>query len=297
MTSRCYDDGFGATLELQEIDGVLYPYYNVDLPSQLSNIRDMHVRKDDVILCTYPKAGTHWMWEVLTMLVNRTSTYSHYMKRTAMLETVDLHLLQKEPSPRVLNTHLLPHALPEMTWSSGCHVVVCHRNPKDISVSLYNMARQLSRSSFRSAFEGTYHGYARLFLNGTAPHGSWFDYVRAWETKRRELPRNQVYVSSYEVMTREPVEETARLASFLGLNVPDSLCRDIAQACSFDNLKEACLQKVGAPTFWKPGSSGIFRKGKVGDWKNWMSDDLSAAFDNAVTSRLHDIDNDFIYEL
>ncbi|KAL8565915.1 hypothetical protein ACOMHN_000492 [Nucella lapillus] len=297
MTSRCYEDGFGATLELLEVKGVLYPYYSDSLPRQLKDIRQMHVRNNDIILCTYPKAGTHWLWEILTMLVHRTSAHSHFMKRTAMLETVDLDLLQKEPSPRVLNTHLLPHALPEMTWSSGCHVVVCHRNPKDISVSLYNMARQVSRGSFRSAFEGSFEGYATLFLNGTVPHGSWFDYVRAWENKRRRLPAQQLHICSYERMTQEPVEETRRLADFLGLEVSQELCRDIAQACSFNSLKAACQRKLGAPAFWKEGSQGIFRKGKVGDWKNWMSDDLSEAFDHAVTSKLSDIDLDIIYEL
>jgi hypothetical protein len=95
--------------------------------------------------------------------------------------------------------------------------------------------------------------------------GSWYDYVRAWEKVRARIPQNRIYVSTYERMRADSEGEVARLAAFLGLETPRSLCRDIVEACSFERLKEASqktkIQKSG-PSFWKPGAQGIFRKGK-----------------------------------
>ena len=57
MPTRYFNDGRGATLELEEVDGVLYPRYHDHLEQQLQCIRQLHLCDDDVILCTYPKAG------------------------------------------------------------------------------------------------------------------------------------------------------------------------------------------------------------------------------------------------
>ncbi|KAK7088198.1 sulfotransferase 1C2-like [Littorina saxatilis] len=299
MRTLQFSDGRGATLELEELDGVLYPRYHDHLEQQLQQIRKLHVRDSDVILCTYPKAGTHWLWEVITMLVNHISKFSNDLKQSAMLENTDLDLVNSQPSPRVLNTHLLPDALPDMTWLSQCRLVVCHRNPKDTVVSLYNMARQVSYKQIRSAFEGTFEGYASLFLDGKMPHGSWFDYVRAWEQVRRRPPADRIYVGSYESMSRDTVGEVRHLADFLGTGTSESLCEDIARACSFQNMKQATKHQKGAanPEIWKPDATGIFRKGKVGDWKDWMTMELSEAFDRATLARLSDLDLEFTYEL
>lgn len=98
------------------------------------------------------------------MLTSGTSLYCQEMKKSFMLENADLANVNSQPSPRVLNTHLLPPTLPETTWTSQARLVVFHRNPKDSVVSLYSMARQVT---FKSAFEGSFDGYAELFLKGT----------------------------------------------------------------------------------------------------------------------------------
>ncbi|KAK7475029.1 hypothetical protein BaRGS_00033710 [Batillaria attramentaria] len=298
MPARQFPDGRGAYLQLEEIEGVLYPVYHDHIEQQLQDVRQLHVRDDDVILCTYPKAGTHWVWEVLTMLRRRSSTYCPDMKRTAMLENVDLDLVRSQPSPRVLNTHLLPRALPAGTWNSRARLVVFHRNPKDTVVSLYNMARQVSYNKFKSAFEGCFEGYADLFLKGTVPHGSWFDYVRAWEEVRSHVQPGRLYVGHYEDMHRDPVGEVSRLAAFLDIDASAELCRQIADACSFHKLKAASGAKRGAQDqgIWKPNATGIFRKGQVGDWKNWMTLEMSAAFDTAFNQRLHGLNIHFTFD-
>ena len=69
MPTRYFPDGKGATLELEEEGGVLYPRYHDHLPEQLQQIRQLRIRENDVILCTYPKAGTLLSRVVLCRLV------------------------------------------------------------------------------------------------------------------------------------------------------------------------------------------------------------------------------------
>ena len=129
------------------------------------------------------------------MLVNNTSMYCQDTKRSAMLENVDLELIDSQPSPRVLNTHLLPSALPEMTWRSQCRLVVYHRNPKDTIVSLYNMTKDVSYSKIRSVFDGTFEGYANLFLHGTGTYPKSASSYRARvSTLSQPLPTGHGYV-------------------------------------------------------------------------------------------------------
>ncbi|XP_052825834.1 sulfotransferase 1B1-like [Octopus bimaculoides] len=64
----------------------------------------------------------------------------------------------------------------------------------------------------------------------------------------------------------DPVGSVAKLAEFLGLPRNDQLFEAIADQCSFDKMKEA---KPG-PKLKSPNES-IYRKGIVGDWKNWFT--------------------------
>ena len=70
-----------------------------------------------------------------------------------------------------------------------------------------------------------------LGIPHAVPHGSWFDYVRAWEELRMRLPADRMHVTSYESMSRDAARETARLAAFLGVVTSPDHCRAVAEAC------------------------------------------------------------------
>ncbi|KAF6022730.1 hypothetical protein EB796_018959 [Bugula neritina] len=60
----------------------------------------------DFLLASYQKNGTHFMWEIMTMLLRGSAEYIRSPKEACM---IDLFPLKKTdavfPSPRVLNTH------------------------------------------------------------------------------------------------------------------------------------------------------------------------------------------------
>ncbi|XP_046574315.1 sulfotransferase 1A2-like [Haliotis rubra] len=71
------------------------------------------------------------------------------------------------------------------------------------------------------------------------------------------------------------------MAEYLDRPLPEEKYQEIADACSFKNLKNA-NEKNKDQTFhnrWQDGSSGYFRKGQAGDWKNWFTKAQSEEFD------------------
>ncbi|XP_046581131.1 sulfotransferase 6B1-like [Haliotis rubra] len=68
----------------------------------------------------------------------------------------------------------------------------------------------------------------------------------------------------------DPVRAVQALSDFLGLYRNDDLCRAIAKKCSFSTMKidkEPFAIKVDGEHF-------LYRKGVVGDWKNWFNDQM-----------------------
>ena len=67
-------------------------------------------------------------------------------------------------------------------------------------------------------------------------------------------------------MQRDLVRETRHLAEFRGTGTSASLCEQIAEACSFRNMKEAAEHKKanGGANIWKRNAAGIFRKDEDG---------------------------------
>ncbi|KAJ8032512.1 Sulfotransferase family cytosolic 1B member 1 [Holothuria leucospilota] len=92
----------------------------------------MDVRSDDIFICTYPKSGTHWMQELVHLILNDGDptklTHSHRRIVMEAIERTDVELgclatgtpnfelMSEDPSPRVFTTHLRKDLLPEQIW-------------------------------------------------------------------------------------------------------------------------------------------------------------------------------------
>lgn len=59
-------------------------------------------------------------------------------KTEQFLENVDQETLESQPSPRVLNTHVLPDIYPPDLVRKKCKILSIQRNPKDVLVSYYH---------------------------------------------------------------------------------------------------------------------------------------------------------------
>ncbi|XP_067670034.1 sulfotransferase 1C2A-like [Haliotis asinina] len=280
----------GFNLDLVVHDGLVQAKFMVD---KIKRAKTFAIREDDIFLCTYPKSGTHWTWEILNMIVAGKAEYTKHWLNSAYLESRTKEELEKLESPRIIHTHLLPSQMPDAIWTNGCKVVYVHRHPKDCLVSFFS---QLSKQIWednplqKTAFSGSWADYLDLFLDGytLAPCGSYFTYRLQMSTISDTYKGFEVCTVRYEDMKAHCAREIKRMAEYLGRPLPEQIYRDISEACSFKNLKNAC-ETMKDQTYhykWQDGSSGYFRKGECGDWKNFFTVAQSERFDKMYEEKM-----------
>lgn len=98
----------------------------------------------------------------------------------------------------------------------------------------------------------------------------------------------------YEDMMSEPVKHVIKLATFLSVpfsikEEEDGIPEEVVRLCSFDKLSSLDTNQTGQLV--RPGNiivekSVFFRKGKVGDWVNHMSQEMGRKLDCIVEEKL-----------
>lgn len=273
--------------ELVEVEGLLLPkVFERSRPMQqhIDVIRSMPMRSDDVILCAYPKSGTHWIWEVGNMLLRGKAEYEKRTKEHVMMEATDVEEMEGLPSPRLLNTHLPPRMWP-VEVMSGHKVKVIHvyRNPKDVLVSLwFNLKNESGGQDLKL------QDVLEMFLSDQCVGGNYVQFMTEMDAFMKENPQVPVFNMSFEETKADSVGTVRRLAGFLNVEASDQLCTDIALACSFQNMKTADKSKQLPQSFSNlPGMDQMYRKGVVGDWKNHMTVAQSQLMDTAMKQLEH----------
>ncbi|KAL8618601.1 hypothetical protein ACOMHN_015711 [Nucella lapillus] len=272
---------------------VFFPEYEEidDYREQVKKIRHMELRDDDVIITAYPRSGTHWRHQIVHMLMENTSEYVGSLPDD-LIDWKPVDQYTHGDQPRVLVTHLHFEFLPRQVLEKKVKIVYCYRNPKDTWVSNYNCARDIC--AFKP-YHGTWPQFYDLMMDIGYWYGDWFDHVQNWENAARQFP-DMVCLSCYETMKKNPVDEIVKLDQFLGLNRGRALCEQIAKACHFPNLKAAHDQKESMADIWQNGADGMYRKGEVGEWKNWFTQAQNEHFDSVFEKRMGDSTLPFIFQ-
>ncbi|XP_072277744.1 sulfotransferase 1B1-like isoform X2 [Pyxicephalus adspersus] len=97
-------------------------------------VEEFQARPDDVVISTYPKAGTTWTSEIVDMIYcggdpekcKRDTIYNRvpYLEFRIPNMPTGVELLEGRPSPRLLKTHLPIQLMPESFWDKKS------KNPK-----------------------------------------------------------------------------------------------------------------------------------------------------------------------
>ncbi|XP_007445480.2 sulfotransferase 1C2-like [Python bivittatus] len=150
-------------------------------------ISGFQARPDDLLLCTYPKAGTTWLQEIVDMVQHRGDAQkcarAPIYQRSPYIEIFPpkpipsgLELAEAMPSPRTLKSHLPVHLLPTSFLEQNCKIIYVARNAKDNAVSYFHFQRM----NKIIPDPGTWEDFLENFIAGKVTYGSWFDHVRGW---------------------------------------------------------------------------------------------------------------------
>ncbi|XP_067947743.1 sulfotransferase 1C2-like [Watersipora subatra] len=265
----------------------------------------------DFLLSTYFKNGTHYMWEVMTMLLNGSADNVKQSKEILM---IDLTPMSKNkdvaPSPRVLNTHYRIDVLPPEFRQRKTVVVV--RNPKDSCVSqFYHEKILMSKLNpvFASRANMAFADFAQEYMySKDIPYGSYFDYTEYMWSLRNEP---NILLVFYENLKLNPVEVIQSVNEFMGTNRSPELVQQIADATKFERMKKSKEEARVTKEMLELGETvkmegdlqtsvgdlmlKLYRKGEVGDWKNHFTVAQNEEFDALLAAWKGGKDIPFIY--
>ena len=205
--------------------------------------------------------------------------------------------LDTVPTPRTFKSHFSYDSLPcGRPNTTPCKYIYVARNPKDAYVSFFHHLKLMGIPVEWSQVDG-------LFLQKSA----WFDHVlQFWAHKDDD----NVLFLKYEDMKKDLSSAVAAIAKFIGCNLTLEIIEDIATRSSFENVKkvveraadhEAEREELGEGPVDNCNCNlqkkpGFFRKGIVGDWKNYFTPEQSAQFDAIYAERMKGTGLEFDFE-
>jgi len=270
----------------------------------------MQVREDDIWLVTYPKCGTTWMQEIVTMLTRDVD--QNYGEMPLMLRSPFLEIdsiMAKKDGPNLfadlfkdtLNT--MPDFIKEqfMALAKGnvyfannalegrrvlkshysfdflpenlpdkCKVVYVARNPLDCCVSYFHHNRDMPKHGYKASFAD----FAEDFMAGIMLYGDYWSHLESgWKLKDHP----NVKFIWFEEVKKDSKKVIEELCEFLGHPLPQEKIDALVEHVSFDKMKKNTAVNPSSH-IGMTGEKNFMRKGKVGDWKNFFSGELEEKF-------------------
>ncbi|XP_069840579.1 sulfotransferase 1C4-like isoform X2 [Dendropsophus ebraccatus] len=276
------------TFTLGEIQGVPLPANTCKIWDQIYNFQ---AREDDILIATFPKAGTSWIQEIVDLIMlNGDVERSMQAPCFVRVPFIDINVkpmpsgveaANAMKSQRLLKTHLQIHLIPPSFWEKNVKVIYFARNAKDCMASFFHF-QKMNRIL---PDPGTWDEYFFTFLSGNVSWGSWFDHVIGWWKAK---DKHQILYLFYEDMKEDPKREIRKISKFLDKDLTEEALNTICHHTSFAIMKENPMANYSAmPSFiFDQSISPFMRKGKVGDWKNHFLVAQNIIFDEIYKKKM-----------
>ncbi|XP_062919093.1 sulfotransferase 1C2-like [Mobula hypostoma] len=274
---------------LEVVDGIPLPSW---ILTHWTEIQMIQAKPDDVLIATYPKAGTTWMQEIVDLIMMNGDVQkcrrAPIFQRIPFLEicspafqSTGLDQIKKLQSPRIIKTHLPFQKVPKSFREQNCKVIVVARNAKDNMVSYFHFHRM----NQVMPEPGTWEEFLQMFIEGQISWGSWYDYNLDWWEARK---KHRILFIFYEDIKENPRREILKVADFLGKTLDEAALESVVHNSLFSVMKENPMTNYTTLpyTVFNQDISKFMRKGEVGDWKNQFTVAQNEHFDKDYAEKM-----------
>ncbi|OWF36030.1 sulfotransferase 1C4-like [Mizuhopecten yessoensis] len=295
MEIRKIEDRGGEAILTKYYDGIHFtPKTPGNVKDHLEAIQNLNYKKGDVLIDTFPKTGTHWTFDIVKMLKNEQAKYS---SGTMMpLDFTPSTKIDALDSPRVLVSHFYPQHIPKFVLDEKCKIVYVYRNPKDTAVSMHSFLKRLNTEGIKG-YKGTWEHFFELFTTKSVPYNSWFEHVKSWLDFKKKNPDLPILMISFEDMKKDLRSCVQKIAEHLGTKQDPDFLDEVTNKCQFSAMSKAKSTNEIETAMSTDGSNPFYRKGDVGDWKNWLTVAQNEMYDALLKESMADIDLEVKYTL
>jgi aryl sulfotransferase len=254
-------------------------------------------RPGDIIIATFPKCGTTWTQRIVSMLLAGGSAVAPVggawfdFRLRGPVEPV-LQAAEADSGRRLLKAHLAYDALPV---SEGVKFIHVARDGRDAAMSMHNHARgftsqmnalmdevSLSDPKFGDVAPRTPEDPAEAFHEWLTDGGargdkgaSFWEVERSYWAARRDA--NMLLVH-YNDLKADLAGEIARVARYLGIQLPSVVMSQIVAAAEFETMRaQGDTLMPTAANAWVDGAKTFLHKGVNGRWRGVFAEaDLAA---------------------
>ncbi|XP_012787990.2 sulfotransferase 2A1-like [Sorex araneus] len=273
----------------KKINGVLFPTVSLTPAFMTEEWHHFLFTDEDVLLLTYPKSGTHWMVEILSLIHCKGDPKwiqsVPIWDRLPWIETErGFKLLKDEKGPRFMRSHLPIQFLPKSFFNAKVKVIYVIRNPRDVIVSGHLFWKGITYVQEAESMEQ----YFDWFLEGNVLYGSWFDHTHGWMPLR---DRENFLLLSYEELKRDTKRIIQKICQFLGMELGPEALDSVLENSSFEAMKRNKMSNyslLDGITF-DLKISPMMRKGVAGDWKNHLTVAQAETFDEIYQEKMKDL--------
>ncbi|NXY73038.1 ST3A1 sulfotransferase, partial [Glareola pratincola] len=262
-------------------------YFGVNTsPEYVASLEDFEIKDSDIFLTTYPKSGTVWTQNILSLIIHeghRNGTEN--METMERIPWLEYNIKNRDyadlPSPRVFATHLPYYLVPRDLRNKRAHVIYVSRNPKDVMVSYYHFSKYMTTLEEIPDF----NLFMERFLAGKVLGSSWLDHVAGWYSHAEDF---NILFLTYEEMKKDLRSAVLKICNFLGKKLSEEEVDSVVRQATFENMRKdprANYENLPGDIVAKDKGS-FLRKGTVGDWKNIMTVAQNERFDQVLKEKM-----------